>query len=142
MEGVYETLTLLWSSHLLSKWMTLIKRQEVTHILIGSFWYLTICLLVLRAADAVLTGLTENIIAFHMKNISNSKDKAHLLLVRMLTLVVLGISTVNGCVLTFIHFSSSLRTMQQAPSEMTLSLLNNLPLTPKTRVTSQVLNRP
>ncbi|TNN04284.1 hypothetical protein fugu_001313 [Takifugu bimaculatus] len=33
-----------------------------------------------KAADAVLTGLTENIIAFHMKNISNSKDKAHLLL--------------------------------------------------------------
>lgn len=118
------------------------KRQEETHILIVSFWYLTICLLVLRAADAVLTGLTENIIAFHMKNISNSKDKAHLLLVRMLTVVVLGISTINGFVLTFINFSSSLRTMQQAPSEMTLSLLNNLPLTPKTRVTSQVPNRP
>ncbi|TKS67071.1 B-cell CLL/lymphoma 9 protein [Collichthys lucidus] len=33
-----------------------------------------------KAADAVLTGHTENIIAFHMKNISNSKDKAHLLL--------------------------------------------------------------
>lgn len=111
-------------------------------ILIVSFWYLTICLLVLRAADAVLTGLTENIIAFHMKNISNSKDKAHLLLVRMLTVMVLGISTVNMCVIIFINFSSSLRTMQQAPSEMTLSLLNNLPLTPKTRVTSQVPNRP
>lgn len=135
-------MTLLWSSHLLSKWMTLTKRQEVTHILIVSFWYLTICLLVLRAADAVLTGLTENIIAFHMKNISNSKDKAHLLLVRMLTVVVLGISTVNRCVITFINFSSSLRTMQQAPSEMTPSLLNSLPLTPKTRVTSQVPNRP
>lgn len=135
-------MTLLWSSHLLSKWMTLTKRQEVTHIPIVSFWYLTICLLVLRAADAVLTGLTENIIAFHMKNISNSKDKAHLLLVRMLTVVVLGISTVNRCVITFMHFSSSLRTMQQTPSEMTLSLLNNLPLTPKTRVTSQAPNRP
>lgn len=122
--------------------MTLTKRQEVTHIPIVSFWYLTICLLVLRAADAVLTGLTENIIAFHMKNISNSKDKAHLLLVRMLTVVVLGISTVNRCVITFMHFSSSLRTMQQTPSEMTLSLLNNLPLTPKTRVTSQAPNRP
>uniref|UniRef100_A0AAV2JXP0 B-cell lymphoma 9 beta-catenin binding domain-containing protein n=1 Tax=Knipowitschia caucasica TaxID=637954 RepID=A0AAV2JXP0_KNICA len=33
-----------------------------------------------KAADAVLTGHTENIIAFHMKNISNSKDKAHLLI--------------------------------------------------------------
>uniref|UniRef100_A0A3Q3X5Q8 B-cell lymphoma 9 beta-catenin binding domain-containing protein n=1 Tax=Mola mola TaxID=94237 RepID=A0A3Q3X5Q8_MOLML len=33
-----------------------------------------------KAADAVLTGHTDNIIAFHMKNISNSKDKAHLLL--------------------------------------------------------------
>ncbi|XP_046902366.1 B-cell CLL/lymphoma 9 protein isoform X1 [Hypomesus transpacificus] len=33
-----------------------------------------------KAADAVLTGHTENIITFHMKNISNSKDKAHLLL--------------------------------------------------------------
>ncbi|XP_072300626.1 B-cell CLL/lymphoma 9 protein [Eucyclogobius newberryi] len=33
-----------------------------------------------KAADSVLTGHTENIIAFHMKNISNSKDKAHLLL--------------------------------------------------------------
>ncbi|KAK1902540.1 B-cell CLL/lymphoma 9 protein [Dissostichus eleginoides] len=32
-----------------------------------------------KAADAVRTGHTENIIAFHMKNISNSKDKAHLL---------------------------------------------------------------
>lgn len=38
--------------------------------------------LVLRAADAVLTGHTENIIAFHMKNIS--KDKSHLMLVRSL----------------------------------------------------------
>ncbi|CAL8344632.1 unnamed protein product [Boreogadus saida] len=33
-----------------------------------------------KAADAVLTGHTENIISFHMKNISNNKEKAHLLL--------------------------------------------------------------
>ncbi|KAL0963432.1 hypothetical protein UPYG_G00306350 [Umbra pygmaea] len=31
-----------------------------------------------KAADAVLTGHSENIINFHMKNISNSKDKTHL----------------------------------------------------------------
>jgi hypothetical protein len=35
----------------------------------------TVWSLFLRAADAVLTGHSENIINFHMRNISNSKDK-------------------------------------------------------------------
>lgn len=98
------TFILLWRSHLLSKWTTVSKRQQTTHILIVSVWYLTVCLLVLRAADAVLTGLTENIIAFHMKNISNSKDKAHLLLVQILTVMFLDISAVNRCVIICMYF--------------------------------------
>ena len=48
---------------------------------IATHRYLTVLRLLLRAADAVLTGHTENIISFHMKNISNNKEKAHLLLV-------------------------------------------------------------
>lgn len=74
-------------------------------LIVSDDWYLTVCFRVLRAADAVLTGHTENIIAFHMKNISNSKDKAHLLLVKrvfMLSLLKAHIFLNLHCWISFV----------------------------------------